>query len=178
MKRAIYTTKLREWAWVMVCTAWPILCILAMARNKVPFWGCCVMCILYILYTYCICTVVFIYNGEKISKSHRRVLTYLRDGHAGGSWFYVTGWFSATTGSYAYKLHPRGGHGSCVDPGYQRYGYGYAFGYAGVSYVRILIKSEVTFFAESQLQHHFAPYFRLVSDKCMLPAHSPPPNCP
>ena len=23
----------------------------------------------------------------------------------------------------------------------------------------------------------FAPYFRLVSDKCMLPAHSPPPNC-
>ena len=43
---------------------------------------------------------------------------------------------------------------------------------------KILIKSEVTFFAESQLQHHVAPYFRLVSDKCMLPAHSPPPNCP
>ena len=85
--------------------------------------------------------------------------------------------YSATTGSHAYKLHPDGTHGSCVDPGYQRCGYGYAFGYACVSYVRILIKSEITFFAESQLQHHFAPYFRLVSDKCMLPAHSPPPNC-
>ena len=30
---------------------------------------------------------------------------------------------------------------------------------------KTLIKPEVTFFVESQLQHHFAPYFRLVSGK-------------
>ena len=30
---------------------------------------------------------------------------------------------------------------------------------------KIIIKPEVIFFAESQLQHHFAPYFRLVSGK-------------
>ena len=68
-------------------------------------------------------------------------------------------------------------HGPYIDPRYRRYIIRIWIWIRRRILHNILIKSEVIFFAESQLQHHFAPYFLLVSDKCMLPAHSPPPNC-
>ena len=101
---------------------------------------------------------------------------YLRDGHAGGSWFYVTS--QQPLGVMHTNFTHVGAMGHVLIQDIKDMDTDmYLLGYTCVSYVRILIKSEITFFAESQLQHHFASCCRLVSDKCTSPVHSPPPNC-